>query len=133
MPLGSPSGFVTFSVDDGHPSDLRTADLLRKYDLKATFYVPAQNAERPVMAHYQVRDLARSFELGAHTRNHLRLTGLPEEKAKAEVLEGKMWLEDLIGSPVTSFCYPGGKFNSRIVDIVEQAGFLGENLHVKPE
>jgi peptidoglycan-N-acetylglucosamine deacetylase len=125
MPLGSQAGFVTFSVDDGHASDLRTADLLQKYDLKATFYVPAQNAERAVMPHHQIRGLSRSFELGAHTRNHLRLTALSEEKAKAEVLDGKMWLEDLIGSPVTSFCYPGGKFNSRILNIVEQAGFLG--------
>ena len=29
--------YVTISVDDGHPTDLRTVDLLHKYGLKATF------------------------------------------------------------------------------------------------
>jgi peptidoglycan/xylan/chitin deacetylase (PgdA/CDA1 family) len=119
------TGFVTFSIDDGHPTDLRTADLLQKYDLKATFYIPAQNAERTVMPGQQVKDLSRNFEIGAHTRNHVRLTALPEREARIEVQDGKMWLEDLIGEAVTSFCYPGGKFNRKTVAIVEQAGFLG--------
>ena len=119
------AGFVTFSVDDGHPTDLRTADLLWKYRLNATFYVPARNAERAVMRDHQLRDLSNSFELGAHTLNHVRLTTLPEGEAKREVLDGKIWLEDIIGRAVTSFCYPGGKFNRATVAIVEQAGFLG--------
>jgi peptidoglycan-N-acetylglucosamine deacetylase len=119
------TGFVTFSVDDGHPTDLRTADLLRKHELKATFYVPARNAERAVMRDHELRDLSRGFELGAHTLNHVRLTALPERKAKAEVLDGKIWLEDMIGRAVISFCYPGGKFNRRTVAAVEQAGFAG--------
>jgi peptidoglycan/xylan/chitin deacetylase (PgdA/CDA1 family) len=32
--------YVTISVDDGHPTDLRTVDLLHKYGLTATFYIP---------------------------------------------------------------------------------------------
>jgi hypothetical protein len=35
--------YVTISVDDGHPTDLRTADLLDKYGLGAIFYIPASN------------------------------------------------------------------------------------------
>jgi peptidoglycan/xylan/chitin deacetylase (PgdA/CDA1 family) len=39
--------YLTVSVDDGSVSDMRAADLLEKYGLKATFYIPATNWERP--------------------------------------------------------------------------------------
>jgi hypothetical protein len=117
--------FVTISVDDGHPTDLRTKDLLEKYGLKATFYVPATNPERPVMSRIEIQQLGRRFEVGGHTMNHLPLKSLPPERARAEINDGKKWLEDLLGASVPSFCYPRGKFNTRVASMVEEAGFLG--------
>jgi hypothetical protein len=32
--------YITTSWDDGHPSDLRVAELLIKHGLRGTFYVP---------------------------------------------------------------------------------------------
>jgi hypothetical protein len=118
-------GFVTISVDDGHPTDLRTKDLLEKYGLEATFYIPATNPERPVMSRTEIRQLARRFEIGGHTMNHLPLKSVAPERARAEISGGKKWLEDLLGISVPSFCYPRGKFNARIASLVEEAGFLG--------
>jgi peptidoglycan/xylan/chitin deacetylase (PgdA/CDA1 family) len=119
------NSFVTISVDDGHPTDLRTKDLLDKYALKATFYVPATNRERPVMSRTEVQQLGTRFEIGGHTMNHVPLKSLAAEKARAEINDGKKWLEDLLGISVSSFCYPRGKFNARIASLVEEAGFLG--------
>ena len=48
---------VTISVDDGHPSDRRAADLLDDLGYAATFYVPARNSERPVMVARDIRCL----------------------------------------------------------------------------
>ena len=62
-----PERFVTISIDDGHVTDLRTAELLTKYGLQATFYICARNPERPVMELAQIRELAKAFEIGAHT------------------------------------------------------------------
>ena len=73
--------YVTISVDDGDPSDLRTVDLLLKYGLQATFYIPAANAERSVMSPCEIREIDRQFEVGSHTLNHVRLPPLPAEKA----------------------------------------------------
>lgn len=128
---------VTISVDDAHPTDMRTAELLQKYQLKATFYVPRFNPERPSMPEKQIVDLARDFEIGAHTVNNLRLKNLPEAKAWAEIRECKDWLQDVLGTEVASFCYPGGKFDSRVVRLVKKAGYLGArtcmfNLHEFP-
>ena len=121
----SNEAFVTVSVDDGHPIDLRTAELLRKYDIKATFYVPARNPERPVLSKGQMRRLADAFELGCHTMNHLPLISIPLDTAWKEISAGKAWLEDSLGEPVVSFCYPRGKHSIRTAALVKKAGFLG--------
>jgi len=117
--------YVTISVDDGHPTDQRTADLLDKYGLSATFYVPARNPERPVMGAAEIREISQRFEVGGHTMNHVSLKPLPREKAWSEINDGKMWLENVLGHGVISFCYPRGKFNAQTVSLVKQAGFMG--------
>ncbi|HWY54545.1 MAG TPA: polysaccharide deacetylase family protein [Terriglobales bacterium] len=133
----SAHSFVTISIDDGDVTDLRTAELLNKYGLQATFYIPARNPERPVMPANQVRGLSASFEVGAHTLNHAPLKSLPDSQAWTEISEGKQWLEDTIGKSVISFCYPRGKFNASTPALVKKAGFLGGrtclfNLHAFP-
>lgn len=35
-----PATYITTSWDDGHPLDLRVAELLSEYHLQGTFYVP---------------------------------------------------------------------------------------------
>jgi peptidoglycan/xylan/chitin deacetylase (PgdA/CDA1 family) len=114
---------ITISVDDGHETDLRTADLLGEVGLRATFYIPATNGERPVMTNEAIRSIASRFEVGGHSYHHQSLTGLPAEDSKREIVDGKAWLEDVVGSPVRSFCYPLGKFNAGVARQVEDAGF----------
>ncbi|MGA2388683.1 MAG: polysaccharide deacetylase family protein [Candidatus Sulfotelmatobacter sp.] len=116
--------YVTISVDDGHPTDLRTVDLLRKYGLTATFYIPGTNHERVVMTSAQIREIDRQFEVGSHTWSHIRLTQMSDERARKEIIDGKKFSEDTLGHEVVAFCYPGGKFNRRIEKHVEEAGFL---------
>lgn len=130
--------FVTISVDDGHPSDLRTAELLHKYGLKATFYTPASNAERAVMSPGDLRQLSETFEVGGHTITHVSLPSLPRQRAWAEIIDCKNWLEDLTGKAAVSFCYPKGKFDRATAGLVKKAGFLAArtclfNLHDFPE
>src|SRR5215212_7229599 len=103
------SAAFTFSIDDGHPSDLRMADLLDKHGLKATFYIPIRNREGPpVMNGAQLRQLADRFELGSHTYDHCYLKTVGIEQAHHQITAGKRALEDIIGKPVQGFCYPGG-------------------------
>jgi peptidoglycan/xylan/chitin deacetylase (PgdA/CDA1 family) len=130
--------FVTISVDDGHVTDLRTADLLEKYGLQATFYIPARNSERPVMNASQIREVSGSFEIGAHTMNHVPLKSLSDSEAWNEISGSKQWLEDTTGKPAVSFCYPRGKFNRSTPALAKKAGFLGArtcffNLHEFPQ
>lgn len=107
----STSATLVTSWDDGHPSDLRLAELLSKHGLKGTFFVPRINAEgRPTMG---PRDLARltamGFEIGAHTNDHARLDALDRVAAMRQIDDGRRYLEDSIGGPVRGFAYPGGR------------------------
>jgi len=116
---------VTTSWDDGHPLDLKLAELLHKYDVPATFYIPIDSVERDCMSPQQIREVARSFDIGGHTYHHLVLTEIPLQEAEKEIVEGKKRLEDIIGRGVVSFCYPRGKYNNEVIDIVRRAGFIG--------
>lgn len=53
----------TTSWDDGHPLDLRLAELLVTYGFRGTFYVPCRNWQgEPVLSGRELRDLGRGFE-----------------------------------------------------------------------
>lgn len=114
---------VTTSWDDGPVEDFRLAELLAKYAVPACFYIPKTNPERSVMSEPEIRTLAQSFEVGGHTLSHRPLTSLTLSEARAEIHDGKRWLDDVIGRATESFCYPCGKFNAAHVRAVKAAGF----------
>lgn len=114
----------TCSVDDGHPADLRVAELLQRHGLRATFYLPIRNSEGPpVLGAAQMRELGRHFEIGSHTYDHRFLARLSARSAALQVERGKLGLQDILGRPVDGFCYPGGAYLRRDVDLVRRAGF----------
>lgn len=111
---------LEISVDDGSPLDLRTADLLRRYQLPAVFYVPNCSP----LTQNELARLAVDFELGGHTVTHpADLKALSWPDLEYEISENKAWLERLIGKPVTRFCYPRGRYNPEVVQAVKSAGF----------
>lgn len=111
---------VILSFDDGCAEDMRIADLLRKYDLSGIFYIPSANRK---LTDDQVRLIAKDFTIGGHTKNHRFLRTIPLPDAEAEIVEGKEELEALIGRKITSFCYPRGRFNESVKEMVAGAGF----------
>lgn len=116
------STYITTSWDDGHPLDMRLAELLTKYCLPATFYVPLRS-EREVLTTLQVRELSASFEVGAHTVGHTDLTTVPDDVARAEIVDCKSKLEQITGRPCTSFCFPLGRFRRLHLTHIREAGY----------
>lgn len=114
----------TCSTDDGHPSDMKMAELLSKNGLNGTFFVPIHNREGyPVLTGTQLRELARAFEIGSHTLDHRYLRDVGVEEANRQIRSGKSELEDVLGQSVTGFCYPGGKYTRLHIGLVQAAGF----------
>ena len=117
---------VTLSWDDGHVLDARVAELMEKYDIKGTFYIAPENEELEESERLDedaLRDLAKNFEIGAHTMTHRSLTKLTHVEVQNEVVLSKEYLERVIGKSVTSFCYPRGKYTREIVAIIRHVGF----------
>ncbi|MFY9688779.1 MAG: polysaccharide deacetylase family protein [Candidatus Acidiferrales bacterium] len=112
----------TTSWDDGHPLDRRVADLLAKYDLTGTFYVPMETG-RSMMTRAQVRELSDAFEVGAHTVHHVVLTDVRDHTAETEIRQSKQQLEEWTGRSCDAFCFPKGRFRRRHLDMVQRAGF----------
>jgi len=117
---------VVTSWDDGHVLDKKMAALLTQHGVKGTFYVAPQDhelASEERLTPEQARTLSTTHEIGAHTVHHQHLTTLGDAEAAYEIEESKRVLEGVIGTPVTSFCYPAGKYAMRHVKMVERAGF----------
>ena len=87
---------LTTSWDDGHPLDLRVAEMLERHGLTGTFYIP-RSIETGTMTESQMRELAGRFEIGAHTLNHVFLADAPDAAAKEEIEGSKRWIEDVTG------------------------------------
>lgn len=117
---------LSISIDDGHPLDLKAAQILLKKQLPTTFYIAIRNSTgRPTLTKKDIAWLAQQplFEIGGHTYNHIDLTTVSLEKARREMLSGKHALEDIIGRPVTSFSWPWGKYNTSLLNICQHIGF----------
>ncbi len=127
----------TTSWDDGHPLDVRVAELLAAHGMRGTFYVPLRNSEgRSVLSKLELRELAQGFEIGGHTYDHVRLGALPAARVAEQLASAKRALEDRIGREVIGFCYPGGRHDARIRASVVEAGYryarTVENLRFEP-
>lgn len=125
---------ILASWDDGDTLDLGLADLLLKYEIPSVFYIP-QNCG---LNSHQIKMIAGQnvscltckkaqtlFDFGAHTVSHPEdLKLLSDEEIRKEVLDSKVWLEGIIGRPVTRFAYPSGRYNERVKEIVKECGLL---------
>lgn len=84
--------------------------------------------ERLMMTEHEVNELSRAgMEIGGHTVNHPILTCADEDEARDEIVQGKQFLEELIGKKLKFFAYPNGQagkdYNEKHMRLVEQAGF----------
>ncbi|MGZ3814607.1 MAG: polysaccharide deacetylase family protein, partial [Mucilaginibacter sp.] len=76
----------------------------------------------------QLKQLHQSgMEIGGHTVNHPILAKLDPKTAEKEILENKMFLENLLNTPLRYFAYPNGKpgtdYLSQHGQLIKDAGY----------
>lgn len=116
------AAYLTTSWDDGHPLDLRLAELLHKYGVPATFFIPQSNT-LPLITPSEIRSLSQEFEIGGHTLTHADLSRIDDDTALREITLCKSVLEDITGTECQSFCFPKGHFRTKHITYVKDAGF----------
>jgi peptidoglycan/xylan/chitin deacetylase (PgdA/CDA1 family) len=129
---------VALTFDDGYEDFYTNAfPILQAYNLPATVFlvsgcIDATNRwdDRyglppvPLMTQRQIVDLAtRGIDFGSHTVSHPRLTRLDAAEQEREVFDSKRTIEDLLGRPVRSFCYPHMDHNEHVRTLVRDAGY----------
>jgi peptidoglycan/xylan/chitin deacetylase (PgdA/CDA1 family) len=115
---------ILTSWDDGHPCDLKLADMLLRHGLQGTFFVPRRNSEgRAVMSEKEIRQCGHVFEIACHTLDHVYLDQVNSAELVRQVGDSRIWLEDVLSVPVRGFCYPGGYVTRTAMRAVRQAGF----------
>ena len=102
---------VTTSWDDGSILDLKLAQMLTKYGLKGTFYIPKSPKNVTPLRKTDIAALAAEHEIGAHTVNHPHLAQIPPAEAKTEIEDSKIYLEEILGKKIVMFTYPFGEYN----------------------
>lgn len=115
---------ITF--DDGY-EDAATAALpiLERYGFPATFYIVTEFVGRPgYLSWEQVALLhASGMEIGSHSLTHPDLAALDLDAAEAQIVQSKAILEQQLGIPIRSFCYPIGSYSPEVADLVRAAGY----------
>jgi len=73
------------------------------------------------MTWQHISELAQQgFMFGAHTVNHPDLTQISESAVQQEILSAKQDIERHTGRAVDFFCYPYGRWNSRVHALVSE-------------
>jgi peptidoglycan/xylan/chitin deacetylase (PgdA/CDA1 family) len=119
---------VVISFDDGYLSQfVHGYATLRAHHWPAVLNLQVDFL-RPVggMRPWRVRELiAAGWEIDAHTFSHPDLTSVDDRRLRYEVEGSRLALRRLFHIPVDFFCYPGGRYDARVVDAVRRAGYLG--------
>ena len=121
-----PRKYVLLTVDDGHESALRVADLLESCGCNATFFPTRDRAlgKPGYLRPEEIRELRRrGFSLGTHGTTHRNLITMSEQGCAAELGGSKKWLEDLTGEEVRYMAAPGGFVSRRVLRLAYGCGY----------
>jgi peptidoglycan/xylan/chitin deacetylase (PgdA/CDA1 family) len=123
---GLPSRPVILTFDDGYEDFYTTAlPILRSHDFRAVSYVVSGFVGWPgYMTAAQIREADRSgIEIASHTVSHPNLANMSAAAVGSQVTQSKLFLEQVIGHTVWSFCYPSGKYTAAVASAVANAGY----------
>ncbi|MFZ3171373.1 MAG: polysaccharide deacetylase family protein [Carboxydocellales bacterium] len=133
-----PEKSVVITFDDGYRDNFYWArPILLKYGFRATFFLVSERVGKTntwdqakgsphleLLNTEEIRTMVEEgFQFGAHSRTHTRLTDLSAAKAKDQIAGSKGYLEKTLGVPINYFCYPYGRYNKLIVDLVRKSGY----------
>ncbi len=127
---------VVLTFDDGYRGiKERALPALLSRGFTATVFVVAdriggvndwdgETPPEPLLTADEIREMhGAGIEIGSHGATHRALTGLDDADLAREVAGSRETIERITGAPVTSFCYPYGNFDDRVVEAVRAAGY----------
>jgi len=122
---------VVLTFDDGYADAYRIAfPILRNAGMVGTFFVVTEWLDRQHPA-YLTWDQARAMaaagmSIQSHSRSHPDLTNNCDRDCLVyQILGSAQTIEAEIGARPRFFCFPSGRYNAAVLDVVAQAGMVG--------
>jgi peptidoglycan/xylan/chitin deacetylase (PgdA/CDA1 family) len=115
-----------FTFDDGHVSNYECAiPILSSFGLSSIFFVTVNwIGTAKYLTWQQVRTIqSQGHEIGSHTLSHPMLTRCSDVELENEILGSKSLLENQLGVPTRSISFPGGRYDRRVVEACQKAGY----------
>ena len=106
---------IALTFDDGpHPKETnQVLDVLKKYDVKATFFIAGKHANwysKPL-----IRTSKEGHEIGNHTFNHPDITNLSRGQLEQEIVNCENIIVKLTGKKPTLFRPPYGSYKKEVL------------------
>lgn len=104
--------------------------------LKSLFRTLPDRSRVAFMNTNQLKSLADGgFEIGSHGMTHALLTAdyMNEERARMEMKHSKQWLETVTGKPVNAYCFPAGRYNTRMIELARETSYTSTCLVVRDQ
>jgi len=103
---------------------VRLLDLLKEFDLKATFFLIGRDAEIPYKRRVLERLVREGHELGNHTYSHpLGFARLSMEEQRSEIERCSTLIRELSGREPVGFRAPGYAITGQVVNFLEELRF----------
>lgn len=118
---------VAITFDDG-PDDYFTPkvlDILKEYDVKATFFVLGSMAHKNPDVLKRIDD--EGHVVASHGWGHKNFTKLSKNKAIVELERTNNLIKKVTGKSNTLFRLPYGAFNEKVLETIAEQGF--HNIH----
>jgi len=119
---------IVVSFDDGYLSVHTTAlTVLDALQWPGVLNLSVKHLDSPYnLPPWRVRNLiAAGWEIDAHTISHLDLTTVDDKRLWHEVHGSRVATRRMFHVRADFFCYPSGRYDARVIDAVQRAGFLG--------
>jgi peptidoglycan/xylan/chitin deacetylase (PgdA/CDA1 family) len=98
-------------------------DFFDRHGVRATFFAIAEDLLDPRKRVLLEHIVERGHEIGSHSSTHRRLTTLPDEDHRREVIESRHLLQDALGIPVEGFRAPAFDSSPLTLSAVAEAGY----------
>lgn len=119
-------GAVVLTFDDGCASDASTAlPVLESHGFPAAFFVsPAKVGRSGFLSWDDLETLRDSgMHIGSHGLDHRLFDDMEAKELERQLSESKRWLEDRLGSRVTTIALPGGSGGRRAPAVARRLGY----------
>ena len=114
---------LTMSYDDGRVQDRRLISIFNQYGIRGTFHLNSgrfQEGNRILPE--EIPQLYAGHEIACHTVTHPTIARCPLPEVAEEVLQDRIALEKITGTPIRGLSYPNGSFSEEIERLLPACG-----------